>query len=108
LLLDRAINDPHEDVRCAAMQALADASADPQVRALLLDRAANDLSRGVRQAVWAILMRERLRADSSPTADTAGDFQLRWDRQSSVRIFSCMAEFAPNRLPAVIESQGHF
>ena len=50
-LLSSAVSDPDGDVRSAAVRALAGAAADdPQVRALLLDRAGSDADGNVRSA----------------------------------------------------------
>lgn len=82
-----------------------DLKGDPEVRALLLDHAASDSEINVRKAVWAALLREwedRYSSTSSLIGFASG---AQWNRQIAVRIFSCTAEFTPDRLPVLLRTR---
>jgi hypothetical protein len=88
---------------------------DPQVRDLLLDRAASDTNAGVRRlAVDGLggiavedpqvrdLLLDRILPGNPP------DFDRNWIGQVKVRIASCSREFEPGALPPIENDQGTF
>jgi hypothetical protein len=102
-LLLNAATDENWEVRRAAVRALIAAGPDPEIRALLLDRAATDPDSDVRKAVWEGLLRAKNVSGPSPASDDDGDSHASRDRQPSVRLYSCTAEFTPDKLPVQVD-----